>query len=88
MNEEIINEYLKGLKWVTMYYFDCCPSWNYYYKYDHPPFMYDVYNYIKDTDKLNTYEFVDYEFLQFGDYIRFFDKKFFFNMYIFFFFTQ
>ena len=38
------------------------------------------YNQIKDTDKLDMYEFVDYEFLQFGDYIRFFDKKFFFNM--------
>ena len=33
------------------------------------------YNQIKDTDKLDMYEFVDYEFLQFGDYIRFFDKK-------------
>lgn len=51
-SNKMVYEYLKGLKWVTMYYFDSCPSWNYYYKYDHPPFMYDVYNYIKDKDDI------------------------------------
>lgn len=51
-SSKMVYEYIKGLKWVTLYYFDSCPSWNYYYKYDHPPFMYDVYNYIKDKDDL------------------------------------
>lgn len=50
--ENMVYEYLRGLKWVTLYYFDTCPSWNYYYKYDHPPFMYDIYNYIKDKDDI------------------------------------
>jgi len=51
-SEKMVYEYLRGLKWVTLYYFDSCPSWDYYYKYDHPPFMYDVYNYIKDKDDI------------------------------------
>ena len=49
---KMVYEYLRGLKWVTLYYFDSCPSWDYYYKYDHPPFMYDVYNYIKNKDNI------------------------------------
>ena len=31
-------------------------------------------------NKLDMYEFIEYEFLNVGDYIRFFDKQFFFNM--------
>lgn len=30
--------------------------------------------------KLDMYEFIPYEYLNVGDYIRFFDKRFFFNM--------
>ena len=52
---KMVYEYLRGLKWVTLYYFDSCPSWDYYYKYDHPPFMYDVYNYIKNKDDIFQY---------------------------------
>tara|TARA_Y100000590_G_scaffold470626_1_gene667069 strand:+ start:154 stop:1875 length:1722 start_codon:yes stop_codon:yes gene_type:complete len=58
-SEKMVYEYLRGLKWVTLYYFDSCPSWNYYYKYDHPPFMYDVYNYIKD--KNNVFKDIKFE---------------------------
>ena len=32
----MVYEYLKGLKWVTRYYFDACPSWCWYYPYDYP----------------------------------------------------
>ena len=49
---KMVYEYLRGLKWVTLYYFDSCPSWDYYYKYDRSPFMYDVYNYIKNKDNI------------------------------------
>ena len=31
-------------------------------------------------NKLDMYEFIEYEFLNVGDYIRFFDKQIFFNM--------
>ena len=51
-SKNMVFEYLKGLKWVTLYYFDSCPSWDYYYPYDHPPFMYDIYKYIKDKDNI------------------------------------
>ena len=57
-SDKMVYEYLRGLKWVTLYYFDTCPSWDYYYKYDHPPFMYDVYNYIKDKNDV----FMDIKF--------------------------
>jgi 5'-3' exoribonuclease 2 len=40
--EEMGRQYLIGLKWVTLYYFDKCPSWNWYFPYDHPPFLKDV----------------------------------------------
>ena len=39
--------YLTGLKWVTLYYFDECPSWNWYFPYDHPPFLKGLYKNVK-----------------------------------------
>jgi 5'-3' exoribonuclease 2 len=41
----MVYEYLKGLKWVTRYYFDSCPSWCWYYPYDYPPFLEDIRDY-------------------------------------------
>ena len=38
----IVYEYLKGLVWVSNYYFVGCPSWEYYYPYDHAPFLGDI----------------------------------------------
>jgi len=34
--------YMIGLKWVIMYYLDKCPSWDWYYIYDHAPFLTDM----------------------------------------------
>ena len=45
-SKQLVKHYLIGLKWVTNYYFDKCNSWNWYYPYDHPPFLMDIYNYI------------------------------------------
>ena len=42
-NNMVIN-YLEGLKWVTLYYFDKCPCWDYYYKFDVAPFINDINN--------------------------------------------
>lgn len=38
----MVYNYLEGLKWVTNYYFDKCPCWDYYYKFDVAPFMNDI----------------------------------------------
>lgn len=40
--KKMSEHYLRGIKWITEYYFDKCPSWNWYYPYDHPPFLHDV----------------------------------------------
>ena len=40
--KNISEQYLIGLKWVTMYYFQKCPFWKWYFPYDHPPFLKDV----------------------------------------------
>jgi 5'-3' exonuclease len=37
--EKMVSNYNIGLKWVAMYYFDKCPSWDWYYPYDHAPFL-------------------------------------------------
>ena len=34
--------YMIGLKWVIMYYLHKCPSWDWYYMYDHAPFLTDM----------------------------------------------
>lgn len=36
------HHYNIGLKWVAMYYFDKCPSWEWYYPFDHAPFLNDM----------------------------------------------
>jgi 5'-3' exoribonuclease 2 len=51
-SKKMVLNYLEGLKWVSEYYFDECPSWNWYYKYDHPPFLYDIVQNIENFDKI------------------------------------
>jgi len=55
-SKELVKDYLIGLKWITIYYFDSCPSWEWYYPYEYPPFIYDIYKYI-DSINLNTIGF-------------------------------
>jgi len=54
--KEMSKQYLLGLKWVTHYYFDKCPSWDWYFPYDHPPFLKDVSEYSKN------FNFKDFKF--------------------------
>lgn len=39
---KICYEYVKGLVWVSDYYFKECSSWDYYYPYSHSPFIKDL----------------------------------------------
>jgi 5'-3' exonuclease len=49
-SQKLVKHYLFGVKWVTMYYFDKCPSWDWYYPFDQPPFISDIAKYL---DKVN-----------------------------------
>jgi 5'-3' exonuclease len=46
-SQKLVTHYLIGVKWVTMYYFDTCPSWDWYYPFDHPPFISDIAKYLE-----------------------------------------
>ncbi len=55
-SKKLVTHYLIGVKWVTMYYFDDCPSWNWYYPFDYPPFITDIAKYLPEI-KLNKIKF-------------------------------
>ena len=45
-SEKVCYHYLIGIEWITKYYFDKCPSWNWYFPFDHAPFLTDIFNYL------------------------------------------
>ena len=49
-SEKLVKHYLTGIKWVTQYYFNKCPSWNWYYPFDQPPFISDIAKYLIKSD--------------------------------------
>jgi 5'-3' exonuclease len=56
-SENLVKNYLIGLKWITIYYFDKCPSWNWYYPFDYPPFITDIAKYLPKIN-LNDINFI------------------------------
>lgn len=59
-SKNLVEQYLIGLKWVTLYYFDSCPAWHWYYQFDQAPFLSDIYKYIKKIP-FNKIKFVKKE---------------------------
>ncbi|CVL05907.1 related to dna exoribonuclease Dhp1p [Fusarium mangiferae] len=45
---EVARAYVEGLAWVLLYYFQGCPSWEWYYPYHYAPFAADF----QDIDKM------------------------------------
>jgi 5'-3' exonuclease len=56
----MVKNYLLGIKWVTKYYFDKCPSWDWYFPYEHPPFLSDINKYLKES-KMDKMKFIEGE---------------------------
>lgn len=48
--DDVSYEYIKGLLWVTKYYFKGCPSYSWQYPYLHAPFVSDLHDYVKNNN--------------------------------------
>ena len=50
--KKAVEEYFIGIKWTTKYYFKKCPSWEWFYPYDNPPFIQDIKKYYKNFSSI------------------------------------
>jgi len=58
--KDVCKNYLDGVVWITKYYFNKCPSWDWTYKYNHAPFLTDLSKFIKTQHyNINTLQFLD-----------------------------
>ena len=51
--EQVCKIYLKTLVWNFLYYFDECPSWDWYYPYSYSPTLTDIYNTLLQFKSIN-----------------------------------
>jgi len=54
--KNMVKHYLIGIKWVMFYYFDKIPDWTWFYPYDYPPFISDIYKYLINLDDIKFIE--------------------------------
>ena len=50
---DICLNYMEGIKWVFNYYFNECISWQWCYRYNHGPTLYDLCNFLKNTNDID-----------------------------------
>lgn len=59
---DVVERYIEGVCWVLLYYYQGCPSWNWYFPYHYAPFAVDFINLSKIEIKFNKGEpFAPYE---------------------------
>jgi len=51
--KDMTKTYLESLKWTLHYYFRGCIAWRFSYNYYYAPSFVDVYDYLKDIDKID-----------------------------------
>lgn len=54
--KKMVKNYLIGVKWVMFYYFDKIPDWSWFYPYDYPPFISDIYKYLVNFEDIKFKE--------------------------------
>jgi 5'-3' exonuclease len=54
--EELVKNYLIGIRWVAHYYFQKNPDWFWYYTYDYPPFITDISKYLINMNEIKFSE--------------------------------
>lgn len=52
--ENACKNYWNMIKWTFEYYFNKCPSWDYYFYYNSPPTLFDLYKFIELYDLNNV----------------------------------
>jgi 5'-3' exonuclease len=51
------SDYLEGIIWTSKYYFEKCPSWKWYYRFLHAPFISDLVSYMnRHQIDINSYK--------------------------------
>ena len=59
--KQMCEEFLRGIMWVTKYYFEECPSWEWQNPYSHSPFISDIAKYFTSSNyNLNSIK-IDYK---------------------------